>query len=360
MRRWSWKIGEIAGIGVYIHATFLLLVVWLAIGHITAGDTLAGTILGILFVMAIFACVVLHELGHALTARRYGVRTRDIILLPIGGLARLEKIPEEPRQELWVAIAGPAVNVVIAATIFLWLWLTSTFLPWEQLEITRGPFLQRLMWVNLILVVFNLIPAFPMDGGRVLRAFLATQMPYTRATQIAASVGQALALLFGFLGLMGNPFLLFIALFVWIGAAQESSFVQVKRALGGISIEHVMLTDFYHLEVSDPLTRAVDLTLAGSQRDFPVLRGEHVVGILTQSDLMRGLKERGEHSPVAGSMHHDFEVAHPSETAEGVLMRLQTCDCHILPVLDNGRLVGLVNLENVSEFLEIQKALEAS
>ena len=166
--------------------------------------------------------------------------------------------------------------------------------------------------------------------------------------------------MFGFLGLMGNPFLLFIALFVWIGAAQESSMVQVKRALGGIPLDQVMLTDFYNLEVSDSLARAVDLTLAGSQKDFPVLRGEAVVGILTQSDLMRGLKEQGEHSPVVGSMHRDFETADPGETAEGALLRLQTCDCHILLVIEDGRLVGLVNLENVSEFLEIQKALDTS
>lgn len=358
MRRWSLKLGEIAGIGVYMHATFLLLVIWLAVGHIRAGDSLGATILGIVFVLAIFGCVILHELGHALAARRFGVKTRDIILLPIGGVARLERIPEEPRQELWVAIAGPAVNVVIALGIFLWLALTAAFSSYEDLGFTQGPFLQRLMVVNLLLVIFNLIPAFPMDGGRVLRAFLAMQMPYARATQVAASVGQALALVFGFLGLMGNPFLLFIALFVWIGAGQESSMVQVRAALGGMHIEQVMLTDFYRLDASDPLSQAVDLTLAGSQKDFPVLRGDAVVGVLTQSDLMRGLKERGEHSPVADSMHTDFELAHPGETAEGVLMRLQSRSSQVLPVVRDGELVGMVNLENVGEFLQIRKALE--
>ena len=213
------------------------------------------------------------------------------------------------------------------------------------------------MLVNIFLVLFNLLPAFPMDGGRVLRAFLAMRLPYPRATQIAATVGQALALLLGFLGLWGNPFLLFIALFVWIGAAQESSLAQIKSALGGIPLQHVMLTDFYRLEPDDPLARAVDLTLAGSQKDFPVVDGETVVGMLTQADLMRGLREHGDASPVVSVMQRDFEFADPAEMAEGVLMRLQSGDCRILPVVRDGRLIGLINLENVAEFLQIQTAL---
>lgn len=359
MTRWSWKLGTFAGIDVYVHATFLLLVGWLAYRHYRAGDTLAATLAGIVFVLAIFACVVLHEYGHALTARRYGVRTRDIILLPIGGVARLERIPDDPRQELWVAIAGPAVNVVIATLLFAWLRLTGTMVPAEQLAVEQGPFFQRLMLVNIFLVVFNLIPAFPMDGGRILRAFLALRLPYARATQIAATIGQALALLFGFLGLIGNPFLLFIALFVWIGAAQESSLVQIKSALGGIPLQQIMLTDFHRLASGDTLSRAVELTLAGSQKDFPVVEGGTVVGILTQRTLMRGLQEHGDSTPVAQVMDRQFEVADPAEMAEGVLMRLQTCDCQMLPVVRNGQLVGLVNLENVGEFLQIRAALKA-
>ena len=357
MTRWSWKIGEFFGIGVYVHATFLLLIAWLAFIHYRAGDSLAATVAGIIFVLSIFVCVVLHEYGHALTAKRYGIKTRDIILLPIGGVARLERIPEDPGQELRVALAGPAVNVVIAAALYSWLLLTGTMVPAAELEMARGPFLQRLMLVNIFLVVFNLIPAFPMDGGRMLRAILAMSLPYAKATQIAASVGQALALVFGFLGLIGNPFLLFIALFVWIGAAQESSLVQIKTALGGIPLQQVMLTDFYRLHPTDPLSRAIDLTLAGSQKDFPVVEGESVVGVLTQADLMRALQEHGGSSSVGSEMRRDFGLAHPAEMAEGVLIRLQTCDCRILPVVRDDRLIGLVNLENVSEFLQIQSAL---
>ena len=231
--KWSWKIGQFAGIGVYMHATFLLLVGWVAVSHWVQARSLEAVLSGVGFILALFACVVAHEYGHALTARHYGIRTKDITLLPIGGVARLERMPDDPRQELWVALAGPAVNVVIAAALFAWLVATDTFSPLAELSVAQGSFLERLMVVNAGLVLFNLLPAFPMDGGRVMRALLATRMEYTRATQLAANVGQGMALLFGFLGLIGNPFLLFIAFFVWIGAAQEASMVQMKSALGG-------------------------------------------------------------------------------------------------------------------------------
>jgi Zn-dependent protease len=177
--KWSWKIGEFRGIGVYMHATFLILIGFIVLSHWSAGSSVGKTLEGVGFILALFACVVLHEFGHALMAARYGIKTRDITLLPIGGLARLERMPDKPLQELWVALAGPAVNVVIAAALFVLLQFTSAWAPLEQLSVASGPFLQRLMVVNVILVVFNMLPAFPMDGGRVLRALLATRLEYT-------------------------------------------------------------------------------------------------------------------------------------------------------------------------------------
>ncbi len=206
MMKWSIKLGRYLGIDVYMHFTFVLLVSWVAYANWRQEQSLAAAAAGVAFILAIFLCVVLHEYGHALSARRYGIKTRDIILLPIGGLARLERIPTNPLHELKVALAGPAVNVVIAMGLFLWLKLTATLEPISSLTLSTGPFLERLMAVNLFLVVFNLIPAFPMDGGRVLRALLATRLEYGRATQTAAAIGQGIAVLFGFLGLLYNPF----------------------------------------------------------------------------------------------------------------------------------------------------------
>jgi len=340
-----------------MHATFLLLIVWVAVTHWVRGQSLDAVIAGVAFILALFACVVAHEYGHALMARRFGIQTRDITLLPIGGVARLERMPDEPRQELWVALAGPAVNVVIAAVLFGWLFVTGGLAPVDQLGVTEGSFLERLMVVNVGLVLFNLLPAFPMDGGRVLRAVLATRMEYTRATQVAANIGQGMALLFGFLGLVGNPFLLFIAFFVWIGAAQEASMVQMKSALGGIPVGRAMITDFRSLGPTDRISRAVELILAGSQQDFPVVEGGRVVGVLTRGDLLTALPARGQDVMVSEVMQRQFQVVDSSDMLEIAMQRLRECACHTIPVQHGGRLVGLLTMDNVGEFVAIQAAL---
>ena len=355
--RWSARIGVYAGIGVYIHATFYLLLAWVGFVYWRLTGTMLGVATGIAFVLALFFCVVLHEYGHALTARRYGIRTRDITLYPIGGVARLERMPDKPIQELWVALAGPAVNVVIAVGLYVVLALTHRIPGIGEASMTQGGFLQRLMVLNVFLAVFNMIPAFPMDGGRVLRALLATRLEYSRATGIAASIGQGIALIFGFLGFLYNPFLILIAVFVWIGAAQEASMAQMKSALGGIPVARAMITDFRALRVGESLSRAVELILAGSQHDFPVLDGQRVAGILTRSDLMAALAREGQDATVDGVMQREFEVADRGEMLEGAFQRLAACKCHTMPVLWNGQLAGLLTMENVGEFFMIQSAL---
>jgi Zn-dependent protease len=230
--KWAWKVGVVAGIPVYIHSTFVLILVWVAWMSAAQGEGIAGAVSGIIFILALFGCVVLHEFGHALTAQRYGIRTRDITLLPIGGLARLERMPDDPRQEFWVALAGPAVNVVIALVILLLLAMQGQYQPIDRLSLTAGSFLERVMVVNVVLVVFNMLPAFPMDGGRVLRAGLATKISYKNATRIAAYVGQGMAILFAVVAIFPipffttfNPVLLFIAIFVFTAARQEAAYV---------------------------------------------------------------------------------------------------------------------------------------
>lgn len=356
--KWSWKLGEFRGIAVYMHATFLILIAFVVLSHWSAGQSLAKALEGVGFILALFTCVVLHEFGHALMAARYGIKTRDITLLPIGGVARLERMPEEPIQELWVALAGPAVNVVIATGLFVWIRFADAFAPLEQLSVTSGPFLERLMVVNVILVIFNMLPAFPMDGGRVLRALLATKMEYARATQIAATIGQGMALIFAFLGFFGNPFLIFIALFVWIGAAQEAGMATMKAALGGIPVKRAMMTDYRSLKPGDPLQRAIELVLATPQQDFPVLENNRVVGILPSRDLMVALQQRGPDALVRDVMRQDFLSVDQNDMLDAALARIQAAECcKTAPVIHRDAMVGLLTAENVREFLLIASAL---
>jgi Zn-dependent protease len=342
-----------------MHFTFLLLLGWVALVHWRQGQSFAVAAGGVIFILTVFLCVVLHEFGHALTARRYDIKTRDIILLPIGGVARLERLPTQPLQELWVALAGPAVNIVIAAGLFIWLTISASFEPIQGLTLTTGPFLERIMVVNLFLVVFNMIPAFPMDGGRVLRALLATRQEYSRATQIAANIGQGIAVFFGLIGLFYNPLLLFIAFFVWIGAAQEAGAAQMESAIGGTPVQQAMLTDFKTLQTSDSLDRAVELTLAGSQKDFPVVVNGRIEGILTQTDMLKALSAPDQHPTVSSAMQKEFVTVDSLEMLETAFTRLKDCNCHTLAVTLKGKLVGLLTMDNLGEYMRIQAAMKS-
>jgi Zn-dependent protease len=358
--RWQWKLGTFAGIDVFVHATFLLLIGWIGYSHWLQYGTIAKVIEGILFILVLFLCVVLHEYGHALTARRYGIKTRDITLYPIGGVARLERLPEKPIEELWVALMGPAVNVVIAAVLFVYLFLSRGLVPMTDLTVASGSFVARVMAVNITLVLFNLIPAFPMDGGRVLRALLAMRMDFVRATQIAASIGQGLAFLFGLAGLFGNPFLLFIAFFVWIGASQEASMVQMRNSMSGIPVTHAMQTKFESLSPSDRLDRVVNLILAGSQQDFPVVQDGQFIGVLTRDEFIKALSQQGQNTPVSDVIQRNIPSVDSHEMVETALMRLQESGAKTLPVMHGGRFVGLVTSENITEFLMIRSALKTA
>lgn len=356
--KYSWRIGRIAGIDVYLHVTFLILLGWVAVSHYLQRQNWQDAWSGLVFTVSLFSIVVLHELGHALTARRFGIRTRDITLLPIGGVARMERIPEKPHEELLVALAGPAVNVLLAALIFGVLAVGSGLASARDFQLVGGHFLSKLLWVNVSLAVFNLLPAFPMDGGRVLRALLAMRMDYVRATHIAASIGQGMAAVFGFIGLFSNPFLIFVALFVWIGAAQEAGMAQMKSGLAGLPVSRVMMTDFRALAPEDTLARAVEHILAGSQHDFPVVNAGQVIGVLTRSNLMTGLAQHGPEGPVSDIMQRGVCTAEADEMVEVVLARRGENDCPVLSVTRNGELVGLLSNENLGEYLMIQAALD--
>lgn len=355
--KWSWKIGTFAGIKVYIHATFLLLLGWIGLTHWMQYHSLLPTSLGVSFTVALFSCVLLHEFGHAFVARRFGVATKDITLLPIGGVARLDRIPEKPNQELLVALAGPAVNLVLAAVLGMYLWLTGHFEPPRQVGLAHGLFLERILFANLFLAGFNMLPAFPMDGGRVLRALLAKRMEYTRATRVAAGVGQCSAAVLGFVGLFISPFLVFVALFVWIGAAREAALLQTNSALGSVRAKDAMISDFRTLSPRDDLSKAMTLVLGGWQQDFPVIDQGRIVGMLLRADMIAHLADGDVRMSIAKAMRHDFPVASPAEPLESVFARLHEAEVAALPIVDNGRLLGLVTLGNLAEHITMHTAL---
>jgi CBS domain-containing protein len=251
--------------------------------------------------------------------------------------------------------------VVIAAGLLAYLLLTGSLVPMNELTIASGNFLARLMAVNITLVVFNLIPAFPMDGGRVLRALLALRMDYVQATQIAANIGQGFAFLLGFVGLFANPFLLFIAFFVWIGASQEAGMVQMKNSIGSIPVTRAMLTDFKSLSPSDRLAQVVALVLAGTQHDFPVVDATgRVAGILDRDSFMKALAQFGQSAPVMDFARQDLPEVDSHDMIEMALMRLQESNSRTLPVTHAGQLVGLITSENITEFLMIRSALKTA
>ena len=361
--KWSWTVGRVAGIKLRVHATFLILLAWLALIDYRASGTMSGAMLGVLSTLALFGSVVLHELGHAVAARRVGVPTRDITLLPIGGVARLEYIPDKPKQELGIALAGPAVTVLIALILSGSLRLFG--LPMNVVERaiahgTAGGFVAELVWLNVALLVFNMLPAFPMDGGRVLRALLALRMDYARATEIAARVGQGFALVFGVVGLLYNPFLALIAFFIWVSAAAESAEQQQRSALSGVQVNRLMIRDVQTLGPNETLNDARRHALTGFQHDFPVVDGDKVVGVLTHAALLAGLERDGAESRVAASMDTEFRTASPEEPVSQALARLREGRCRTLAVLSGGTLCGLLTAENIADFVVMEGALHTS
>jgi Zn-dependent protease/CBS domain-containing protein len=353
---WSLPIFRVAGIQLRIHITFLLLIAWLAFGYYAQGGSAAAAS-RVIFVLLLFLCVVLHEFGHAFAAKAFGINTPDITLLPIGGVARLERMPEEPVQELIIAVAGPLVNVVIALGLFVAGGSQALFNP-STVE-GGGGLIAQLLTINIMLVLFNLLPAFPMDGGRVLRALLATRMSYARATQVAATVGQGFAFFFGFLGLLWNPFLIFIALFVYIGASQEAALAQMKDVSRRFPVSSAMVREFRTLSEDAALQEAVDALLATSQHDFPVVNETgNVTGVLTRHDLIAALRKNDPTLTVGDVMRRDVPTVTTGTRFEDAFRIMQECNCPAVPVLDSmKRLVGLLTPENVTELMMVQSAM---
>ena len=283
----SWKITEIAGIGVYIHWSFLILPLLIGGSALSSGAGIAAAIQSVLFVLAIFGCVLLHELGHALTARQFGIGTRSITLLPIGGVASLDRMPRKPLHEFAVAVAGPAVNVAIAAILLLVLVALGAVGSLLSAAAINNSFLVQLLWANIGLVLFNMLPAFPMDGGRVFRSLLASFIPHAQATQIAAVVGQVMAGLFAVVGIWSQHWMLVpLAMFIYFAGRAEAQMVRAQAATEGWRVADAMRRSFHMVPASITLNEAAHAVLLKPQDDFPVIDDNRLVGMLPKQQAL--------------------------------------------------------------------------
>lgn len=354
--RWTLRLGRVAGIPIQVHATFLLLVAWVAWIYWRIDPTITSVRDGVVFLLVVFGIVVLHELSHALTARAFGVGTTDITLLPIGGISRLERQPERPHQELLVALAGPALNYVLAAVCLAVLLARGPATP--EALLPGQSFVADLLWVNVALGTFNLLPAFPMDGGRALRAGLSMVTTRVRATRIAAFLGKVMAAVFVVVGLMWSPVLALIGFFVWLAASAESATADMQRAMEGLAVRDAMITEVQTVAPTDPLASPVHLMLSSFQQDFPVVEGQRIVGMLPQEALLEGLVRLGHAGPVSAVMAREFQAARPEEDLFEVAGRLRGRARRCLPVVRDGALLGVVTIDNVAELLRVHAALE--
>ncbi len=356
--RWSVNIGTIAGTAIRIHITFLMFLAWIFAANWASGGPAAAWG-SVLFMVLLFACVVAHEFGHIFTARAFGVSTPDVTLLPIGGVARLERIPEAPYQEFLVAIAGPLVNVVIAGALILVFHTDLRAAYLASVDNATIPMVSRLAEVNLFLAVFNMIPAFPMDGGRVLRALLASRLGFTRATEIAAAIGQGVAFVLGFVGLFSNALLIFIAIFVYLAAASEAQLVAIRSMSRGVPVSAAMMTQFATLLPEAHVDEAVQTLLRTSQSEFPVADASgRPAGLLVRADLIRALKELGPDAKVAQAMSKELPTVSIRAHLDDAFQLIQQKEAPAVGVVDaGGKLAGLVTSETIGEMLMVREAM---
>lgn len=357
----SLSLGKIAGIRLYIHWTFPIILIWIIFSNLRSGFSTEQVIWSVLFILSLFVCVTLHELGHALAARRYHIQTRDITLYPIGGVARLEKIPERPMHEFIVALAGPAVNFILV--ILLAVVLQLAHVPIDFSSITHiGPdnFLLNLAVINGWLAVFNLIPAFPMDGGRVLRALLSFRLSRVRATHIASTVGQIIAVAFIFFGFFNNPFLVFIGLFVFLGAKAEAQMVTSESILKGRTADDFVMKEIPMLQINDSVGNAAKALLNGQAKNFLVMNGDTPAGTLNRDGIISALQQSGSETQVRSAMDKNLIYIEASDAAEKVFSLLHQYKHTLLVVRKNNQLHGVIDLENVIEFVNVINASKNS
>jgi Zn-dependent protease/CBS domain-containing protein len=355
---WSLTVARVAGTAVRIHVTFLLFLVWIWFAYYREGGAPAATE-GVIFISLLFFCVLLHEFGHVFAARWFGIKTPDITLWPFGGIASLERIPEKPGQEFVVAIAGPLVNVAIAAALILYLGTTNIDMQaLTKIEDPATSMIVKLAGANIFLVLFNLIPAFPMDGGRVLRALLATRYSFGRATELAAMVGQGFAVLFGILGIFTNPMLIVIAVFVFLAASAEAGHAQLRDVSRGALVSDAMITQFRALNTQSTVDEAATALIQTTQKEFPIVDGAGKLrGVLTRDAMIKALKEKGPQCPVMEATDADIPTVSARATLESAIKVLQESRAPAIGATDSyDRLIGLLTAENLGEMMMVRAA----
>lgn len=345
---------SLLGVPVRLHFTFILLVIFLVVTDLGSRQSSGSYVV---FLLGLFASVLLHEIGHAFVGMRFGVRTTEIIMFPIGGLSRMERMLQ-PTEELWVSLAGPMVNILLSAAIFGYMVLQHEAVPInlsDLLQPTDANALARLAYGNLLLAGFNLLPAFPMDGGRALRALLSYIRPEDQATRLAAWMGRMLAISMGLYGLLAPQFMLvFFAMFIYLGAAQEGAAAMGRTLTHGIPVRAAMITEFHTLEHGNTIRDAANLLLSTHQQDFPVVHGDQVVGMLDRKLLLKALAAEGPDAYVAGVMDREFLSLDPStDLAEILPSMAQAGRCAL--VMDQNKLLGLLTTDNLSEFLLLRR-----
>jgi Zn-dependent protease len=345
--KWSFSIGRLFGIPIRVHITFFLLLAFVAV----AGKTVQGAVFAVVFVILVFVCVILHELSHSLVAIRYGHKVRNITLLPIGGMAQMDEIPEKPREEIVISVAGPAASVGISAVLFgvIMLFKIPLGTP-TSTSLYEGNLIVSLFWINLFLAGFNLIPAFPMDGGRVLRGVLGVFMDHMKATRIAVFVGQVFAVILFFVGIFANIWLALIAVFIYLGAEGEERIWALRYALADAPVKSVMLEDFKALAPGDTLASAAELFLHTLQGDFPVLFGDRLMGILRREALIAGINDNKESGRVADFAEREFLATNEKEPLVQLYKKMAEKGLSMVPVVRDDKLVGIVTMEQIGRY----------
>lgn len=354
----SLKLGKIAGIGLYIHWTFSLLIAFIIFVNYKNGQSPIQILWSVLFISSVFVTVFMHELGHALAAKNYHIDTKDITLLPIGGLARLDKIPEKPLEELVVAIAGPLVNITLAIITGLFITIPSDsneLMAKLSNGVNANNFFLNFFIVNFWLALFNLIPAFPMDGGRILRALLSFKLERNVATKIAARIGQFIAVGFILLGFLYNPFLVFIGIFVIIGAQVESDSIQSKHLLKGFKVRDILMKQYPIIDANEKLKTAIELLLDSQNKNFLVTDNAVPVGTLNRDLIIHALAKSGENETIKNVMDPNLIFLEADSLIENVFEDMYKNKSTLMLIMENNKVIGALDTENLLEFILIEE-----